>query len=69
MAYVSPNFKTKKAFKEAFQSGKRISVFSPGFYPCEREGREYIEGPYSPAPHKWAASVLIEDGIVIKILS
>lgn len=28
--YASVNFKTKKAFKEAVEAGRQISVFAPG---------------------------------------
>ena len=31
--YVSPNFKTKKALKEAVAAGKVVRVFSPGPFP------------------------------------
>lgn len=65
--YVSPNFQTKKAFKEALAAGRQISVFSPGPFPANQNGIEFIEGPHYPQPHKWYAKVQVERGIVVKI--
>ena len=68
MAYVDPNFKTKKALKEAVAKGEYVSVFSPGPFPCKQNGREHVEGPHFPQPHKWYASVEVEDGKVTKVV-
>lgn len=67
MAYVSPNFKTKKALKEAVAAGKRVTVFSPGPFGCNQNGCESVEGPHYPAPHSWYASVEVKDGVVVKV--
>lgn len=67
MAYVDPNFKTKKALKEAVANGDYVSVFSPGPFGCKQDGTEYIEGPHYPAPHSWYAQVTVEGGRVIKV--
>lgn len=68
MAYVDPNFKTKKALKEAVAAGQEVRVFSPGPFGCKTEGREHIEGPHYPEPHKWYASVEVTDGKVTKVV-
>lgn len=65
--YVSPNFKTKKALKEAVAAGKQVSVYSPGPFPAKTEGTEYVEGPHYPEPHKWYAAVEVKNGIVVKV--
>jgi len=65
MAHISPDFPTKKAFKEAFKSGKQISIFSPGPFPMAQSGRTCVEAPASY--HKWYAEVEYIDGIVTKI--
>jgi hypothetical protein len=57
MAYVSPNFKSKKLLKEAVAAGKIVTVFSAGPFGCQQNGRETIEGPHYPAPHTWYAGV------------
>lgn len=67
MAYTDINFKSKKALKEALAQGRRISVYSPGPFPCPTEGRVSLEGPHYPEPHKWYASAEVKGGIVVKI--
>jgi len=66
--YVSPNFKTKKAMREAVDRGDRVTVYSPGPYPARQGGIEYIEGPHYPKPHRWTAKVLVQDGLVVKVM-
>lgn len=65
--YVSPNFKTKKAFKEAFLRGDKITVWSPGFFDAPLNGSCCIEGPHYPSPHTWFASIEVSNGLVSKI--
>ena len=67
--YVSPNFPSKKALKEAIQEGKAVTAFSPGPFPCPTEGEVSVEGPHYPKPHRWYARVLVEAGRVIQVLS
>lgn len=67
--YVQPNYKTKKALKEAIAAGQRVEVFSPGPFPAKRDGIEYIEGPHYPKPHTWYAQVIVADGVVVKVKS
>lgn len=69
MAYVSPNFKTKKALKEAVASGKKVRVFQPGglFPDPTYPGTASVEGP-NYKPHTWYASVVMdEQGYVVKV--
>lgn len=65
--YVAPNFKTKKAFKEAVANGVKVMVFSPGPFPAPENGRTTIEGPHFPEPHRWYAVVEVKDGIVVTV--
>jgi len=67
MAYVSPNFPTKKALKEAVKAGQPVRVFSPGPFCAETNGTEYVEGPHYPKPHTWYAEVQVVNGIVVKV--
>ena len=62
--YVNPNFKTKKALKEAVAAGQRVTIYSPGPFPCKQDGHESVEGPHYPSPHTWYASVIVEHGVV-----
>ena len=65
MAYVDPNFPTKKAFLAAIKSGERLEVYSLGPFPVNPNGRVSIEGPHYPQPHKWYASATVTNGIVV----
>jgi hypothetical protein len=66
--YVSPNFKTKKAMIEAWQAGKLMAFYQPGLGPPPPEnGQIAVEGPHYPEPHKWYATVVFENGKVVKI--
>lgn len=65
--YVRPNFKTKKALKEAVAKGDKVEVFSPGPFPAPTEGEVAVEGPHYPKPHTWYATVLVVKGIVVKV--
>ena len=65
--YTSPNFKTKKALKEALAAGKEVLVFQPGIGVVPLDGKVYLEGPHSPEPHKWYASGTMVDGKLIKV--
>ena len=67
MAYTSTNFKTKKALKEAVKNGEKISVFSPGPFPVNQNGRVTLEGPHYPAAHTWYATATVEDGVIVKV--
>ena len=69
MAYVSPNYPTKKALKEAIAEGRRPTVFSPGPFGVEQNGRVAVEGPHYPKPHSWYADVEVVDGVVVKVVS
>ena len=65
--YCSPNFKTKKALKEAVANGEKVTVFSPGPFTCPQDGSITLEGPHYPEPHRWYASVIVENGRVVKV--
>jgi hypothetical protein len=65
MAYVDPNFRTKKEFLAAVQSGESLLIYSPGPFPVNANGRNTVEGPHYPQPHKWYAAVIVRDGIVV----
>lgn len=68
MAYVSPNFKSKKALREAVAGGKEVTVFSPSPFPCQQDGKIAVEGPWSPEPHRFYSTVLVANGKVVKVL-
>lgn len=66
--YVEPNFKTKKALKEAVKNDEEVFVFSPGPFPApDNSARCAVEGPHYPQPHTWYATVEVRDGRVTKV--
>lgn len=65
--YVSPNFKSKKLLKEAILRGEKVSVFSPGPFPCPMNGQVTVEGPHYPKPHTWYGTVTVVDGYVTSV--
>lgn len=67
--YVLPNFKTKKALKDAVKRGEAISLWQPGPFGGNepKNGRVSVEGPHAPKPHTWYANVELKDGKVIKV--
>jgi hypothetical protein len=67
MSYVSPNFKTKKALKEALAKGETVEVYEPGFGSVPRNGTVSLEGPHYPKPHTWYAEGTIVDGKLTKV--
>lgn len=67
MAYVYPNFKTKKALKEALAAGMSVEVYQPGLGSVPRNGTIDLEGPHYPQPHTWYATATIVDGKLTKV--
>lgn len=68
MAYVNPNFKTKKALKDAVAMGEKVTLFEPGIGTAPTDGKvEGVEGPHYPAAHTWYASVVMRNGLVVKV--
>jgi hypothetical protein len=66
--YVHPNFKTKKALKEAVKNGEPVTVTNPGLFgEPPSTGSATIEGPHYPEPHRWYAQVDIKDGLVVAV--
>lgn len=70
MAYVNPDYKTKKEFKQAIEQGARPETYNySGMFPTKQNGTDTIEGPHYPKPHKWYATVQVENGLVVKVIS
>lgn len=70
MAYVNPNYKTKKDLAAAVKAGRAVRVFQPSRMTgsdedfCGRAGVA-VEGPHYPEPHRWYAQVDVSvDGVV-----
>lgn len=66
MAYARGNPKTKKALKELHAKG-RLELFEPGIGSIPRDGNVYVEGPHYPAAHTWYATVVMENGVPVRV--
>ena len=67
--YTSPDFKTKKALKDAVKDGRRVTVYQPNNVfgvpdPIDASGI-VIEGP--AGYHRWYAQVTVKDGSVTNV--
>lgn len=80
MTYVDPNFKTKKALKEAIEKWQlhldlgdperagrmEVMVYDPGIQGLNPNGGlAFIEGPHYPKPHRWYAQVEYNSSMVV----
>ena len=67
--YVNPNFRSKKAFKEAVANGDTVTYWQPGPFGGneKRDGTIYCEGPHYPEPHKWYAQATVVGGRITKV--
>jgi hypothetical protein len=68
MAYVDPDYKTKKKFRLAVEAGVEHRTYNPsGMFQAVENGTDTVEGPHYPRPHRWYAAVTVADGIVTKV--
>ena len=68
--YASGNPKTKKELREKIARGETVRAFQPGgFFPSQTDGQAVIEGPHYPKPHRWYAAVILQNGIIVKVIS
>lgn len=68
MAYVDPDYKSKKLLKEAVKAGEKLRPYNPsGMFPVTQNGRVSIEGPHYPKPHTWYADCKVKDGVITSV--
>lgn len=68
MAYVDPDYKSKKDFALAVKNGVPHRPYNPsGLFPEKENGRVAIEGPHYPKPHRWYADCDVENGVITKV--
>lgn len=65
--YTATNFRTKKELKIALEAKGSLDVFQPGLGTVPENGVVYLEGPHYPEPHKWYATGVMKDGMLVKI--
>lgn len=67
MAYVTPDYRTKKALKDALKAGEYIGVYQPGIGSVPLNGSISLEGPHYPKPHTWYGEGIMENGVLVKV--
>lgn len=67
MAYVSPNFRTKRALREALAAGQTVTVYQPALGSVPQDGTIDLEGPHYPKPHRWYAIGKMWNGKLISV--
>jgi hypothetical protein len=65
--YVNPNYKSKKALKEALAAGVRVEVYAPGLGSVPVDGPVSLEGPHYPEPHKWYGEGVMKAGRLVSV--
>jgi len=67
--YTDRNFKKKADLKRAVANGDRVTIYQPGPFggPAPKEGTFAVEGPHYPQPHRWYASVTVENYVITKV--
>lgn len=66
--YVYPNFKTKKAFREAVKEGKYVCLYAPDITDHKLDNGEFVvEGPHYPEPHRWYATCTVKAGRIVRV--
>ena len=66
--YCETNYKTKAELRRAVAEGEQVHVFQPGPFPAKTNGRATIEGPHYPQPHRWYATVELQDGVITRVV-
>ena len=71
MAYVKPNFPSKKSFIQAVKDGMSVMIYQPNEdlfnSRIPSDGTISIEGPHYPAAHTWYATVTLKNGKIVSI--
>ena len=67
--YCDINFKSKKALKEAVAAGQAVGVYQTGPFGGGdySHGKFAVEGPHYPEPHRWYATVQVQDGRIVSV--
>ena len=68
-AYLYPNLKSKKAYKEAIKKGMEIIAMenTPFGQKDIKDGEVTFEGPHFPEPHRFYGIAVVKNGLVVSI--
>ena len=69
-AYLYPNLKSKKAYKEKIASGGLVYAMNNTPYDSTEvnNGMVCFEGPHYPQPHRFYGQATVVDGRVVKVV-
>ena len=71
--YAVGNPKTKKELREWIAEGRIVRAFLPNVwstgFETQTDGETVIEGPHYPKPHRFYARVMLEDGIITRVIA
>jgi len=70
-AYLYPNLKSKKAFREAIAQGRTITAMEntpAGSVLVRGTTTVTFEGPHHPEPHRFYGKAQVTDGKVTKVI-
>ena len=67
MAYVSPNYKSKRDLKKALAAKVSVSVFQPALGSIPENGLISLEGPHFPTPHSWYGRGRMVNGVLVSV--
>lgn len=65
--YVSPNYPTARALKDAIRAGVPVRYYQPGMGETPLDGVIWVEGPHYPAPHTWYAECQVVGGKIVRV--
>ena len=67
--YTVKNYRTKKALKEDIASGEQVRYYQPGPFGGNepKDGTFCCEGPHYPEPHKWYATCIAKNGLIVSV--
>ena len=68
--YLSPNLKSKAAYKRAIKEGATVTAFQPNNMfgvVVPEDGTVTFEGPHYPKPHRFYGQATLKDGVVISV--
>jgi hypothetical protein len=67
--YTTKNYKSKKEIKADIVAGVEVTYYQPGPFGGNepKNGAVFLEGPHYPAPHRWYASAVAENGRIVRL--
>lgn len=68
-AYLYPELKSKKAYKEAIAAGQTVTAREQfmGMEKPVQSGTVTFKGPHYPKPHQYYGTAVVKDGKVVKV--